>query len=123
MSNALKTSANAVGFNSPIEPSRDVEFVNENGKTGKQVDGVLRTIGLIRAPQYVNVKFGNVMNWEKCYITSMATTFSNVLDYRGFPLSAKCTLTITPEKYPVAEDMLQVYNTNNSLRRKLRRRL
>lgn len=109
LSNSLKTVTETFGLE---EPEVDNDFVvsfDENSSLGEKADGILRTIGFITAPSYVNVKFGNIMTWERCYITSVATSFSNVLDSRGYPLSAKCTVTITPEKYPVGDDIIDMF--------------
>jgi hypothetical protein len=114
LSNGLKSVAETFGLENPeIDDGYVVQF-DENSSLGEKADGILKTIGFISAPKFVNVKFGNVMTWEKCYITSVATSFSNVLDSRGYPLSAKCTVTITPEKYPVADDILEMYGPKNT---------
>lgn len=113
LSNGLKVAAETFGIEDPITDDYTIQF-NDNSSLGERADGILRTIGFISAPKYINVKFGNVMTWNKCYITSVATSFSNVLDSNGRPMSAKCTVTITPEKYPVADDIIEMYGPKNT---------
>ncbi|WGH49696.1 hypothetical protein [Alishewanella phage vB_AspM_Slickus01] len=113
INNGLKSAADTFGVEEPIsinDTTIATVNISDDNAAGK-VDGILRSIGFIRAPKDVNVQFGNVMLWERCYITSVATTFSNVLDKSGYPLSATCTVTITPEKYPIADDMTNVYSS------------
>lgn len=119
ISNGLKGVAQTFGIEAPTPDGEYIVQFDENSSLGQKADGILKTIGFISAPRFVNVKFGNVMTWERCYITSVATTFSNVLDKDGYPLSAKCTVTITPEKYPVSDDIVDIFGPTNA--RKSRR--
>ena len=70
---------------------------------------LLGLIGLIQSPKQVKVEFGSYMTWRRMYITSIAPQFSNKVDRDGYPMSAKVSVTITPETYPVADDMLSVF--------------
>lgn len=116
INNSLKGITETFNLEDPLPDEGYVIPLDENSSLGEKADGILRTIGFISSPSYINVQFGNVMTWEKCYITSVATSFSNVLDANGYPLSAKCTVTITPEKYPVSDDIVEVFGPRSTRR-------
>lgn len=78
----------------------------EADKYGNKLMGLIK---LIESPEKCRITFGNVMKWTNMYITSVAPQFSNQLDSAGFPLKARVSVTATPYRYPVADDMLKVF--------------
>lgn len=66
---------------------------------------VLELISVIQGPPISEIRFGDVMVLPKCFITSVAAKFSNVLDPDGVPMSAVCSVTATLETSPIAEDV------------------
>lgn len=101
------TFASTANILSDIESAGDT--VSENEDVNKYGSRVLEIASLIDSPPKVKLQFGNIMKWKNMYITSIAPQFSNVLDENGIPLSAKVSVTLTPEQYPVVDDMLDVF--------------
>lgn len=104
---------NEGGFDIRDRSNFDNDLFNLPPENESRVDAFLNMVGIIRSPGSVTVKVGNVLNWEKVFITSCAPEFSNVLDYRGVPMYGKVTLNLTPESYPIAEEMAEVFSNGN----------
>lgn len=110
VSSALNSAGNAIGIESPPIPKQSSITMDVPDRVQDGVEGALRLINFIKSPKKVNVYFGNTMKWENMYITSVATSFSNMLDVNGVPMYAKCSVTVTPESYPIAETMNRVFD-------------
>lgn len=82
----------------------------ENEQVNQAGGRLLALINLVNSPKYVNIQWGRIMKWRKCYITSVTPSFSNVVDSDGFPMYAKASITITPEMYPIADDMIEIFS-------------
>lgn len=80
---------------------------DSSGRGAEYAKNILDFIGIIQGPDIQTIRFGNIYTIERCYITSMSPQFSNVLDKRGYPVSATCSVTATIEQYPIADDMLE----------------
>jgi len=118
ISNLAKEAANVVGVESddaePRNATQDAgdaalrisQRADENNYTGT----LLELINIVRSPPKVIVQMGRTMKWEDMFITSMAVQFSNVLSHEGLPMSARVTVTVTPERYPIADDMASVFS-------------
>lgn len=99
-----------LGVNAQEEAQKANETIKEAEQEHKEIGKKLMDlIGVIESPEYVTVKFGNLMEWRRCYITSVGFRFSNVVDSQGFPLSAKADVTVTPWRYPVTQTMQSVF--------------
>lgn len=92
------------GLDSDVDTS-DVRVDTENQYAGRMLD----LIGLIQSPKKVALKFGKFMHWRNMYITSVSPTFYTTLDKDGFPTKVSISLTVTPERYPIADEMLEVF--------------
>lgn len=104
----IQSGADTVSLISGLDAEVDTSEISvdaENQYGGRMLD----LIGLIQSPKKVSVKFGNVMHWRNMYITSVSPTFHTVLDSDGFPTKATVSLTVTPERYPIADEMLEVF--------------
>jgi hypothetical protein len=110
LNQGIKTASNAVGLETTEGPLQGAVEYDVPDSVQSGVDGALRLINFIKSPKKVSVYFGNTMKWDNMYITSVATSFSNMLDANGIPMYAKCSVTVTPEAYPVAETMNRVFD-------------
>jgi hypothetical protein len=70
-------------------------------------------LGIIEAPTVTTIKFGNTYTLTDCFITHVGVKFSNVLDTSGYPTSAVCSVTATPQGYPIAEDVIGYFAGSN----------
>lgn len=100
------------GLNEQVDTS-DINVDQENQYGGRMLD----LVGLIQSPKKVAVKFGTFMHWRNMYITSVSPNFHTILDKDGFPTKASVSLTITPEYYPIADEMLENFGLPPSSRR------
>lgn len=80
----------------------DVDVDKKNLEISNKVLGL---ISVIQGPPLSEIRFGDVMVLPKCFITSAAAKFSNVLDPDGVPMSAVVSVTATLETAPIAEDI------------------
>jgi hypothetical protein len=60
---------------------------------------------LLQGPPTSRLQFGRTIDIPDCFVTSVASKFSNVLDVNGYPTSAVCSVTVTPQTPPVMEDI------------------
>lgn len=87
-----------------------VESGEGNGEVlSENVSKVADLFNIIQGPPTVEVKFGNVMTLRECFITSVGTRFSNVLDINGKPTSAVCSVTVTPRQAPVMDELADYF--------------
>lgn len=87
--------------------------VSQTETTEKIEDGaskLLELIGLVQGPPTCEIRFGDVITLPRCYITSVGSRFSNVLDKDGAPMSCVCSVTATLEEAPVADDMYEYFD-------------
>lgn len=110
VNDGIKKASSAVGIEVEEGPLQGAIEYDVDDTVQAGVSGALRLINFIKSPKKVNVYFGNTMKWENMYITSVATSFSKRLDLNGIPMYAKCSVTVTPESYPVAETMNKVFD-------------
>lgn len=117
LNSMAKGASNFLGTN--IETGVDSSTIDQASTEQVQEygDALLGLIDFIQTPKHVTVKFGNVMKWQRMFITSCAVQFSNVLDSNGFPMSARCSITVTPETYPTADDMQDAFSGALNFRR------
>lgn len=80
--------------------------LSDDATTGNIIKRLANLIGLIEGPNTQTIMFGNLYTMTDCYITSMSPQFSNVLDKNGLPMSATCSITVTLEQYPIADDVV-----------------
>ena len=85
----------------------------QEANTGGIVERIANLIGLIEGPNTQTIMFGNLYTMTNCYITSMSPQFSNVLDKDGFPMSATCSITVTLEQYPIANDVIEWFDNSS----------
>jgi hypothetical protein len=109
--NKIQTTANRIGATASLltDGGDAISELANDDQTNQYGNKLLGLIGLIESPKQVKVQFGNVMKWKNMYITSISTQFSNALDPDGYPMSARVSVTVTPEQYPVVDEMLSVY--------------
>lgn len=88
-------------------------YLDEGSSTGGIVKRIANLIGLIEGPNTQTIMFGNLYTIDNCYITSISPQFSNVLDKDGFPLSAICSVTVTLEQYPIADDVIDWFDNSS----------
>lgn len=74
-------------------------------------------IGIIEGPNTQSVSFGNLMSIDNVFITSVAPQFSNVLDANGVPVHCTCSITMTLENYPIADDILTWFDKRFKIQR------
>ena len=94
--------ASDIGLNTiadAIAPDANIDFTNE--ETAKNVFEFLQ---FVAGPSKARIKFGNVLSLSDTYISSVAPQFSNILDSRGYPMSATCAITAVLEKDPLITD-------------------
>ena len=87
--------------------------LDEEANTGGIVKRIANLIGLIEGPNTQTIMFGNLYTMTDCYITSMSPQFSNVLDKNGLPMSATCSITVTLEQYPIADDVIGWFDNSS----------
>lgn len=99
-----------------VDGEKQIETVDEgisdglsNPDASKYGSKALDMINLINAPEPVQVRFGNLINFRNAFITSTAVTFSNVLDKDGYPMSGKVAVTCTLQTAPVADDIVEAF--------------
>jgi len=108
MANLANTGASAAGFD--LGADTETEGVATDAEIEKGASRLMELIGIIQGPPSAEIRFGDFMVLPKCYITSVATSFSNVLDPDGVPMSCKCSVTATLEQAPVADDVYQFFD-------------
>lgn len=58
----------------------------------------------VQGPPTVTLRFGNVIKFRNTYITSVAPSFSNIMDRDGVPMSATVSVTAILELDPIMDD-------------------
>lgn len=58
----------------------------------------------VQGPPTVTLRFGSVIKFRNTYITSVAPSFSNILDKEGTPMSATVSVTAILELDPIMDD-------------------
>ena len=66
-------------------------------------------IGVIKGPEICRVRMGKTTVFDRCYISSVAPTFSNVLDNQFLPVSATCSITVKLERNPTQESVASMF--------------
>lgn len=77
------------------------EIIPEN--TEETADRIFDFLGFVKSPPMCKIKFGEALRLEKVYISSVSPQFSNILDYRGYPMSATCSITAVLERDPILD--------------------
>jgi hypothetical protein len=99
---------------------RDLRDSAPEVDASNQVSKVTELFSLLQGPPTVIARFGETFTIQECFVTSVASKFSNVLDINGYPTSAVCSVTLTPQTPPVMEDIERYFNkeiVRNSSRR------
>lgn len=78
-------------------------------KDNEGASKAMEIIGFISGPETVIIKFGSVYTLSRVYVSSVNFNFSNVVDTDGMPMSATCSVTITPEEFPTAKRIQQYF--------------
>jgi len=65
---------------------------------------VFEFLEFVAGPAISKIEFGKVLVLNNAYISSVAPQFSNILDERGYPMSASCSVTAVLEKDPIITD-------------------
>lgn len=61
-------------------------------------------LNFVEGPPTCTLRFGNVITFRNTYITSVAPSFSNIMDKNGLPMSCKASVTAILEKDPIIDD-------------------
>lgn len=75
-----------------------------SGTAGNAADRVFGFLGFIAGPSLVKLRFGNIITFKNTYVTSVAPSFSNILDPDGVPMSATVSVTCILEEDPTLND-------------------
>ena len=89
--------------------------MEQDSTSGNIIKRVADLIGIIEGPNTQWIRFGNIYEIPDVYITSISPQFSNVLDKRGYPMSAVCSVTVTLEQYPIADDVLDWFGQGSGV--------
>jgi len=82
----------------------------DGGEIEERANELSEVIGFIRAPERpATIYVGNMFTLEEVYISSVTPQFSNVLDSRGYPLSATVSMTAVFRKSPLAGDTARAF--------------
>lgn len=66
-------------------------------------------IGIIKGPEICKVRMGKTTVFDRCYVSSVAPTFSNVLDNQFLPVAATCSITVKLERNPTQESVAAMF--------------
>lgn len=66
-------------------------------------------IGIIKGPEICRVRMGKTTVFDRCYVSSVAPTFSNVLDNQFLPVAATCSITVKLERNPTQESVASMF--------------
>lgn len=61
-------------------------------------------LNFVQGPPTVKLRFGNVITFRNAYISSVAPSFSNIMDSSGIPMSCVVSVTSILETDPVMDD-------------------
>lgn len=103
MISTISTAGQQVGVTIPEETLKG--FLNTSEETDQIAGKAFGFLKLIKSPELVTAKFGNVYTIKNAYISSAAPQFSNVLDPEGIPMSAKCSVTLVLRDVPLKETL------------------
>lgn len=96
----------------------DVEGSNNTGLDSTTVEeledsasDITEFVSVLRAPPRTSViNVGNIYTLESVYISSVSPQFSNVVDSRGYPMSATVSVTAVFERSPTANSMARAFS-------------
>lgn len=99
ITNTIKDMATAVGkvFGGD---GKTADITIEDNMATKATDRIFGLIDMIQGPPPTVIHFGSAMTLDRCFVSSAGVQFSNVLDHRGVPMSAKCSVTAILESPP-----------------------
>lgn len=86
------------------------EVEEDQGDIERGLSKIVDLIHIIQGPPKAEIRFGDFMVLPECYITSVATSFSNALDPDGVPMSCKCSVTATLSNSPIADDVYKYFD-------------
>ena len=66
-------------------------------------------IGIIKGPEICRVRMGKTTVFDRCYISSVAPSFSNVLDNQFLPVAASCSITVKLERNPTQGSVASMF--------------
>lgn len=122
----IKLMSMAIGSSLSLEEAAQLieDMVNEaatNTGRGERLDGQITGmvsgsgagetaskawdfLSFVQGPPTVTLRFGNVIKFKNTYITSVAPSFSNIMDSEGLPMSCTASVTAILEKDPIVDD-------------------
>lgn len=92
------------GFNNVF-----AEKANELIQSARDFSAGADAIKLIQGPPICELKFGKVMRFNRCYVSSVGVSFSNVLDNEQLPVSATCSVTVKIERNVTLQDIGAIF--------------
>lgn len=111
ISKKSNTALGALGFDTKFEENTDnVSNFAKDAEVRKYGSKAMGLLSFVEAPNKIDIMFGDVFRITDAYISSASPQFSNNLDSDGVPMSAKVSITITPEKPPTKEGVSQWFS-------------
>lgn len=85
-------------------PSVEQVFSDDENQVVDTAGRVFGFLSFVAGPPITRIRFGNVVTFRNAYITSVAPSFSNIMDKDGMPMSATVSVTAILEEDPTIND-------------------